>query len=82
MCWKLGERRNIWVDTNKEVGSYIQCLSCGYVYVTERKVPISASVVKSCCPRCGWNKGLNCGDKEEDIYYFYDPCLDARQYSY
>ena len=68
------------MNTRKEDCSYIQCLNCGSVYIVERKIPISVSVVKSKCPRCSWNKGLNCGDKEEDIYYFYDPVMDERYY--
>jgi predicted nucleic acid-binding Zn-ribbon protein len=68
------------VNTRKEDGSYIQCLNCGEIYSMERNIPISVSVVKSHCPKCGWNKGLNCGDKKEDIYYFYDPVMDRRYY--
>lgn len=64
----------------KEDGSYIQCLNCGNIYITGRKVPISISIVKSECPRCHHGKGLNCGDKEDDIYYFYDNTLDKRYY--
>ena len=68
------------MNEKKETGSYIQCLSCGDIYIIGRKVPTSTSVVKSECPRCGWHKGLNCGDKKEDIYYFYDLSLDSRYY--
>lgn len=64
----------------QERGNYIQCLNCGKIYIIGRKVPIGVSIVKSECPKCGWSKGLNCGDKEEDIYYFYDPVMDERYY--
>jgi hypothetical protein len=70
------------MDAGKEIGSYVQCLSCGHIYTIEHKIPTGVSVVKSYCPRCEWQKGLNCGDKEEDIYYFYDPGLDERYYNY
>jgi hypothetical protein len=68
------------VEVKKEDGNYIQCMNCGKIYVMERKVPISISIVKSECPKCKYGRGLNCGDKEEDIYYFYDNTLDERYY--
>ena len=71
----------IWVGTRKEK-TWIQCLNCGHIYIVERKIPISVSVVKSECPKCEWSKGLNCGNKEEDVYYFYDPGLDERYFNY
>ena len=64
----------------KEDGSYIQCLNCGNIYITERKVPISVSIVKCECPRCHHGKGLNCGDDKDEVYYYYDPSLDERYY--
>jgi hypothetical protein len=72
----------IWMGTEKEVYGYVQCLRCGYIYIVQRKIPTNVSVVKSCCPRCQWNKGLNCGDQLDDIYEFYDVTLDGRYYSY
>ena len=62
--------------------TWVQCLNCGHIYIVERKIPVSASVVKSECPRCQWGKALNCGDKEEDVAIFYDPYLDERYYTY
>ena len=70
----------IWVVGKKKDGSYIQCLNCGNIYATERKVSITISIVKSECPRCHHDKGLNLGNKKEDLYYFYDPTLDERYY--
>ena len=70
------------MNTEKESDSYVQCLNCGDIYITRRKIPVSASIVKCECPRCGWHKGLNCGDKEEDIYLYYDNSLDERFYTY
>lgn len=62
--------------------SFVQCLNCGHMHIVERQIPISVSVVKSECPKCDWPKGLNCGNKEEDVYYFYDPGLDERYFNY
>lgn len=70
------------MNTKREDGSYVQCLSCGNIYMTGRKIPITKSVVNSECPECGWYKGLNCGDNELDIMEFYDPYLDKRFYEY
>lgn len=70
------------MDTKKEICSYVQCLRCGHIYTVERKIPISISVVRSCCPKCECEKGLNCGDKWEEIYEFYDSGLDERYYNY
>ena len=70
------------MNGERESGSYVQCLNCGNIYITGRKIPVSASIVKRDCPRCDWHKGLNLGDKEEDIYMFYDNSLDERFYNY
>ena len=82
VCFIVGKGGYIWVVARKEDGSYIQCLNCGNIYITERKVPISTSIVKSECPKCCYRKGLNCGDQEEDIAVFYDPYLDERYFNY
>ena len=70
------------MDTKKETGSYLQCLCCGNIYTTDRKIPVSVLITTSECPQCGHKKGLNCGNKEEDIYLYYDPVLDERYYKY
>ena len=41
---------------------------------------MSISVVKSWCPRCEWEKGLNCGYNELDLMELKDPYLDERYY--
>ena len=69
------------MNTRKEK-TWIQCLNCGHIHMVERKIPISISVVKVECPKCECPKGLNCGNKEEDVYYFYDPGLDERYFIY
>ena len=40
----------------------------------------SENKVKLKCNKCGNIKMLNCGDKQEDIYKYYDYCLDSRYY--
>ena len=62
--------------------SYIQCLSCGKIYVMERKIPISTSIVKSECPQCKNIKGLHCGYNEMDVMELKDPYLDGRYFNY
>jgi len=66
----------------KENVSYVQCLCCGNIYTIERNIPIDVLVVRSECPKCKHKKGLNCGDKEEDVYLYYDAVLDERYYMY
>lgn len=66
----------------KENCSYIQCLSCGEIYILERKVPMSTSIVRSVCPRCKHGKGLHCGYNEMDVMELKDWTLDERYYSY
>ena len=69
------------MDT-KSIMSYIQCLNCGRIYTTDRRISIDVSVLESECPSCEWDKGLNLGDKKEDIYRYYDNSLDERYYTY
>lgn len=65
-----------------EQGTYIQCTHCGEIYYTKETVPVDKVYVTSYCARCGHSRGLNCGQKEEEIAYFYDPVLDKRFYEY
>ena len=60
--------------------TWIQCQRCGHIYQTNKKISIEKSIVKSVCPECGGHVGLNCGDKEEDIYVYMNPNLDRRYY--
>ena len=66
----------------KEDCSYIQCLNCGEIYTTGRKIPISISIVRSECPMCHHGKGLNCGNDEMDVMELKDPYLDERYFIY
>lgn len=63
-------------------GTYVQCQSCGNIYLIVDNISIEQSIIQSVCPSCGENIGLNCGNKEEDIYRFYDVVLDERYYIY
>lgn len=60
--------------------TWIQCQSCGNVYQINKKVSIEKSIVESVCPICRGHVGLNCGDKEEDIYVYMNVNLDNRYY--
>ena len=82
MYWILKEGGYVWVSAGKEKGCYIQCQTCGHVYWLEEDVPIDKLYVASICARCGHGRGLNCGDKEEDIVVYADLNLDERYYIY
>jgi predicted RNA-binding Zn-ribbon protein involved in translation (DUF1610 family) len=64
----------------KRKGHYVQCQTCGVIYIIHRKIPIEETFVKVNCPNCGPTTGLNLGDNEDDIYYFYNSSLDNRYY--
>ena len=34
------------------------------------------------CPYCGETRGLNLGERKEDIYFYYNVNLDDRYYNY
>jgi len=72
ICLKSGWKDRTW----------IQCQSCGHLYLINKKVSIEKSIVKSICPRCRGHIGLNCGDKQEDIYVYINPNLDERYFNY
>ena len=50
--------------------------------MVEWKIPISISVVKVECPKCEWEKGLNCGYDDMDVMELKDPYLDERYFIY
>lgn len=66
----------------REQGTWLQCTHCGHIYHIGARVPIDRLYVASACPRCDAEVGLNCGDKREDVYLYYDPALDERFYNY
>ena len=63
-------------------GTFIQCQNCGNVYLIVDNISIEESIVESTCPGCNGRIGLNCGNKEEDIYVYMNPNLDERYYIY
>ena len=63
-------------------GAWVQCQQCGHLYHIREKVPIDELYVTHECPKCKHRKGLNCGDSKDDIYFYYDPCLDERYHKY
>lgn len=67
------------MNTEKE-RTYVQCLNCGHVHIVERKISMSATVLRSHCKKCGHNKGLNCGYSEMDLMELKDPYLEQRYY--
>jgi hypothetical protein len=62
--------------------TWVQCQSCGNIYQIADEVSIEKSIIQSVCPRCGEDVGLNCGNREEDIYIYMNPNLDERYYIY
>ena len=60
--------------------TYIQCLNCGNIHIVDRKIPMSISIVRSWCPRCEYEKGLNCGYSEMDVIELKSYDLDERYY--
>jgi predicted RNA-binding Zn-ribbon protein involved in translation (DUF1610 family) len=70
------------MKSKEKQSTWVQCQSCGNIYQIADKVSIEKSIIQSVCPRCGENIGLNCGDKEEDIYVYMNPNVDERYYIY
>lgn len=68
--------------TNKEKKTWIQCTDCGKMYYIKKNVPIDKLYVVSVCPRCNCEKGLNCGNDEEDVYLYVNVNVDPRYYQY
>lgn len=66
----------------RQQSTWVQCQNCGHIYQIANKISIETSMIQSVCPRCGENIGLNCGDKEEDIYIYMNANLDERYYMY
>lgn len=62
--------------------TFVQCQCCGKISRIPRKVSIETSIISSICDDCGYNKALNLGNKEEDIYIYINPNVDSRYYNY
>ena len=70
------------MDAKEKERTWIQCQNCGHIHIIYKKIPISVSIVKTYCPRCGEYSGLNCGSNEDDLYYFMNPNVDEKYYNY
>ena len=64
---------------NEKEKTWVQCQFCGHLYQVESYVPIDVSIINSICPKCEYEKALNCGS-DEDIYRYYNVNLDERYY--
>jgi len=60
----------------KRESCYIQCQTCGVIYITPHDIPIDETFVKANCPNCGITTGLNLGEDQEDIYLYMNPNMD------
>lgn len=62
---------------------YFQCCQCGAVHIDDiSKCEIEDDIyVYTQCLKCrDVTKHLMCGDREEDIYRYYNPVMDKRYY--
>lgn len=64
--------------------SLVQCQVCGKVHkIKMRNAPEDYLFTEEFCPRCrDETKHLWVGNKEEDLYLYYDPMYDIRYYQY
>lgn len=62
--------------------TYVQCQTCGKIFQVPYQVDIDKLYITAECQNCGETTGLNLGDKEEDIYFYYNVNLDSRHYDY
>lgn len=64
------------MELEKKDQTWIQCQHCGYIYAVPYNISVEALFIKVRCPKCYHNKGLNCGDKREDIWMYANPNVD------
>ena len=60
--------------------TYIQCQECGEIHRIQQRVEIDKLYVITECPHCGASTGLNLGNKQEDVYYYYNANFDSRYF--
>ena len=70
------------MGTKEREITWVQCQHCGKIYQVNKKIPITASIVRTECPRCESYSGLNVGNNEEDIYLYMNPNVDERYFYY
>lgn len=63
-------------------GSWIQCTTCGEIHKSVNEYSIDEMYVNDYCLSCGSYRGLNLGNRKEEIYEFYDVNLDVKYYTY
>lgn len=62
--------------------TYVQCQTCGKIFQVPYAVEIDKLYIEAKCSNCGETTGLNLGEKEEEIYFYYNANLDERHYNY
>ena len=64
--------------------NFVQCQSCGNIYMvaTDKEIPIETFTIEAWCPKCGRNRGLNCGNNIDDLYDLININVDKRYYRY
>ena len=68
------------MDSERTKITYIQCQTCGEIYKVPYKVEIDKLYVNAECPNCDATTGLNLGDRQEDLYWYYNENFDSRYY--
>jgi hypothetical protein len=64
---------------SKQETTHLQCQCCGHLYQINRIIDFNMSIINSVCPRCGYQRALNCGNEEEK-YLYMNVNLDERYY--
>ncbi len=64
--------------SNERNGTWVQCQSCGELYFIDKIISTDELYIRSICPGCNCNVGLNCGNNIEDAYMFMDINIDPR----
>ena len=68
------------MDSGGKKITYIQCQTCGEIYRIPWAIGIDELYAEANCPNCGITIGLNLGDKEEDLYLYWNENFDYRYY--
>lgn len=68
------------MSTNGRTKTFVQCQTCGKIFQIPYEVEIDKLYITTECLHCGQTQCLNLGDKEEDIYIYYNVNLDRRYY--
>lgn len=63
-------------------GSWVQCITCGEIHKSYSEYSIEEMYVDDYCSNCDSYRGLNLGNRKEEIYELYDVSLDDKWYTY